>query len=121
MQLDAARAHLLLNARVDNGLTGSIRLPAMLWRGQLLSLEGGFDTHVTLYYPADNDRDTLCVCTPDLLTFLIDEAPLFDAESAAATSWSRVRVRHPAERGATPPHGAATRPRRPAPRWSRGQ
>ncbi len=48
------------------------RLPFTFDRSQVLSLEGDFDQHFTLYCPADYERDALYIFAPDLMSLLID-------------------------------------------------
>ncbi len=80
MQLDRALPHMLLDSRANNGLFGTTNLPAVFRRDQVLSLEGDFDRHFTLYCPKQYERDALYVLTPDLMALLIDEAAPFDLE-----------------------------------------
>ncbi len=80
MQLDRALPHMLLDSRANNGLFGATTLPAVFRRDQVLSLEGDFDRHFTLYCPKQYERDALYVFTPDLMALLIDEAAPFDVE-----------------------------------------
>ncbi len=80
LHLDRALPHMLLDSRANNGLLGSTNLPAVFSREQVLSLEGDFDRHFTLYCPAEYERDALYVFTPDLMALLIDEAAPFDVE-----------------------------------------
>lgn len=80
LHLDRALPHMLLDSRANNGLLGSTNLPAVFSREQVLSLEGDFDEHFTLYCPAEYERDALYVFTPDLMALLIDEAAPYDVE-----------------------------------------
>lgn len=80
LQLDRALPHMLLDSRANNGLFGSTNLPAVFARDQVLSLEGDFNKHFTLYCPKEYERDALYVFTPDLMALLIDEAAPFDVE-----------------------------------------
>ena len=80
LQLDRSLPHMLLDSRANNGLWGSTNLPAVFARDQVLSLEGDFNEHFTLYCPAEYERDALYVLTPDLMALLIDEAAPFDVE-----------------------------------------
>ena len=80
LQLDRAVPHMLLDSRANNGLFGSTNLPAVFARDQVLSLEGDFNKHFTLYCPKEYERDALYVFTPDLMALLIDEAAPFDVE-----------------------------------------
>jgi hypothetical protein len=80
LHLDRALPHMLLDSRANNGLLGATNLPAVFSRDQVLSLEGDFDRHFTLYCPAEYERDALYVFTPDLMALLIDEAAPYDVE-----------------------------------------
>lgn len=80
LHLDRALPHMVLDSRANNGLLGSTNLPAVFSRDQVLSLEGDFDTHFTLYCPKEYERDALYVFTPDLMALLIDEAAPYDVE-----------------------------------------
>ncbi len=71
---------MLLDSRANNGLFGSTNLPAAFARDQVLSLEGDFNEHFTLYCPKEYERDALYVFTPDLMALLIDEAAPYDVE-----------------------------------------
>lgn len=79
LHLDRRLPHMLLDARSNNVL-GMSNLPATFSRDQVLSLEGDFDRHFTLYCPREYERDALYVFTPDLMALLIDEAGDFDVE-----------------------------------------
>lgn len=78
LHLDRRVPHMLLDARANNFLGSN--LPAAFSRDQVLSLEGDFDQHFTLYCPREYERDALYVFTPDLMAQLIDEAGAFDVE-----------------------------------------
>lgn len=80
LQLDRRLPHMVLDARTNNGLFGGTNLPAFFDKDQILSLEGDFDQHFTLYCPKEYERDALYVFTPDLMALLIDEAAPFDVE-----------------------------------------
>ena len=80
LRLDRNLPHMVLDSRANNGLWGSTNLPAVFAREQVLSLEGDFDRHFTLYCPIEYERDALYVFTPDLMALLIDEAAPFDVE-----------------------------------------
>ncbi|MBA4247167.1 MAG: hypothetical protein C0444_02580 [Microbacterium sp.] len=80
LQLDRTLPHMLLDSRANNGIFGSTNLPAAFARDQVLSLEGDFNEHFTLYCPKEYERDALYVFTPDLMALLIDEAAPFDVE-----------------------------------------
>jgi hypothetical protein len=79
IQLERPMPHMILEARANRKLIRS-RLPATFRRSQVLSLEGDFDRHFTLFAPREYERDALYVFTPDLMARLIDEASLFDVE-----------------------------------------
>lgn len=74
LKLDQALPHMMLDATGNRGRT------AILRGEQVLSLEGDFDEHFTLYAPTDYERDALYIFTPDLMALLIDEANTFDVE-----------------------------------------
>jgi hypothetical protein len=78
LHLDRRVPHMLLDAKANNFLGSN--LPAHFSRDQVLSLEGDFDRHFTLYCPREYERDALYVFTPDLMALLIDEAGAFDVE-----------------------------------------
>lgn len=80
LELDRALPHMVLDSRANNGLFGGTNLPASFSRDQVLSLEGDFDQHFTLYCPKEYERDALYVFTPDLMALCIDEAAPFDIE-----------------------------------------
>lgn len=82
VQLDRMLPHMFLDARANNGILGNSNLPVAFRRDQVLSLEGDFDRHFTLYCPKEYERDALYVFTPDLMALLIDEAAPFDVEIA---------------------------------------
>jgi len=78
-KLDRALPHMLLDSTSNNSLFGS-NLPILFRKDQVLSLEGDFDKHFTLYCPREYERDALYVFTPDLMALLIDESAPFDVE-----------------------------------------
>lgn len=78
IKLDRMLPHMILDAKANNFL--GTNLPVSFSRDQVLSLEGDFDRHFTLYCPKQYERDALYVFTPDLMARLIDEAALFDVE-----------------------------------------
>lgn len=81
--LDRKLPHMMLDARAnDAGVLGMRRsnLPVAFSRDQVLSLEGDFDRHFTLYAPREYERDALYVFTPDLMALLIDQTGAFDVE-----------------------------------------
>lgn len=80
LRLERRLPHMVLDARGNNGLFGGSTLPTSFRRNQVLSLEGDFDKHFTLYCPREYERDALYVFTPDLMALLIDESAAFDVE-----------------------------------------
>lgn len=80
LQLDRKLPHMVLDSRANNGIFGGTNLPAFFAKNQVLSLEGDFNKHFTLYSPREYERDALYVFTPDLMALLIDEAAPFDVE-----------------------------------------
>ena len=80
IKLDRAVPHMVLDAKSNNSLFGFSNLPATFNRKQVLSLEGDFDRHFTLYCPNEYERDALYVFTPDLMALLIDESGHLDVE-----------------------------------------
>ncbi len=80
LHLDRSLPHMVLDSRRNNGLFGGTNLPSMFSKDQVLSLEGDFNEHFTLYCPREYERDALYVFTPDLMALLIDEAAPFDVE-----------------------------------------
>ena len=78
--LDRKLPHMILDATANNGLFGVSNLGVPFSKDQVLSLEGDFDRHFTLYCPRQYERDALYIFTPDLMALLIDEAAPFDVE-----------------------------------------
>ncbi|TBN56412.1 hypothetical protein EYE40_02800 [Glaciihabitans arcticus] len=78
--LDRKLPHMVLDATSNNGLFGGSNLGVSFTKDQVLSLEGDFGKHFTLYCPRQYERDALYVFTPDLMALLIDEASPFDVE-----------------------------------------
>jgi hypothetical protein len=70
---------MVLDSKQNNGIFGS-DLPIAFKRDQILSLEGDFDKHFTLYCPQEYEQDALYVFTPDLMALLIDDAGTYDVE-----------------------------------------
>jgi hypothetical protein len=79
LQLDRKLPNMVLDSKENNSLFGS-DLPIAFRRDQILSLEGDFDKHFTLYCPQEYEQDALYVFTPDLMALLIDDAGSFDVE-----------------------------------------
>ena len=95
LRLDRRVPHMLLDAKANNVLGSN--LPAHFSRDQVLSLEGDFDRHFTLYCPREYERDALYVFTPDLMALLIDEAGTFDVE--VIDDWMFVYAQRPLRLG----------------------
>jgi hypothetical protein len=100
LHLDRRLPHMVLDAKANNGLFGASNLPASFDRSQVLSLEGDFDKHFTLYCPRRYERDALYVFTPDLMALLIDHAAPYDVE--IVDDWMFVYSQKPFE--PTSPH-----------------
>jgi hypothetical protein len=79
LKLDRKLPNMVLDSKENNSLFGS-DLPIHFNRDQILSLEGDFDQHFTLYCPQEYQSDALYVFTPDLMALLIDDAGSFDVE-----------------------------------------
>ena len=79
LQLDRKLPNMVLDSKENNTLFGS-DLPITFKRDQILSLEGDFDKHFTLYCPKEYEQDALYVFTPDLMALLIDDAGSYDVE-----------------------------------------
>lgn len=79
LELDRSLPHMVLDAKANNGLFGST-IGIAFSKDQILSLEGDFNEHFTLYCPREYERDALYVFTPDLMALAIDEAAAFDIE-----------------------------------------
>ena len=80
LNLDRKLPNMVLDSKANNGMFGTTNLPATFAKNQVLSLEGDFNEHFTLYCPKEYERDALYVFTPDLMALLIDEAAPFDVE-----------------------------------------
>ncbi len=78
LKLNRMVPNMILDAKSNNFLWTN--LPQTFSRDQVLSLEGDFDKHFTLYCPKEYERDALYVFTPDLMTTLIDHAAGYDVE-----------------------------------------
>jgi hypothetical protein len=79
LQLDRKLPNMVLDSKANNSLFGS-DLPITFKRDQVLSLEGDFDQHFTLYCPQEYEQDALYVFTPDLMALLVDDAGSYDVE-----------------------------------------
>lgn len=83
IRLDRKLPNMVLDSKKNNtnifGVSIS-NLPVILNKKQILSLEGDFDSHFTLYAPNDYERDALYIFTPDLMALFIDKSGDFDAE-----------------------------------------
>jgi hypothetical protein len=82
--MDRNLPNMLLDSKDNNvqifGRTLASNLPVTMKGNQVLSLEGDFDTHFTLYAPKEYERDALYVFTPDVMALLIDSMKGVDAE-----------------------------------------
>lgn len=78
MQLDRELPHMVLQARANTRKNRALTDGVL--RNQVLSLEGDFNSHFTLYAPRAYERDALYVFAPDLMAVMIDEAKYFDVE-----------------------------------------
>ena len=92
LQLDRRLPNMVLDSKENNSLFGS-DLPIRFTRDQVLSLEGDFDRHFTLYCPKEYEQDALYVFTPDLMALLIDDAGSFDVE--IVDDWMFIYPPHP--------------------------
>jgi hypothetical protein len=92
LHLDRRLPNMVLDSKENNSLFGS-DLPIAFKRDQVLSLEGDFDQHFTLYCPQEYEPDALYVFTPDLMALLIDNAGAFDVE--IVDDWMFVYSPHP--------------------------
>lgn len=72
IRLDRKLPHMLLEATAHQRWADG-GLPIAIDRDQVLSLEGDFDRHFTLFAPTDYEPDALYVFAPDLMALLIDE------------------------------------------------
>jgi hypothetical protein len=77
VKLHRSLPHMVLRA-TSNGTSRGI--PGTIDTTQVLSLQGDFNRHFSLYAPKSFESDALYVFTPDLMALLIDEASAFDAE-----------------------------------------
>ena len=93
LQLDRRLPNMVLDAKANNGIFGMSNLPVTLSKDQILSLEGDFNEHFTLYCPKEYETDALYVFTPDLMALLIDDADAFDVE--IVDDWMFVYSRAP--------------------------
>jgi len=62
---------------VAAGIEWATRRVSAEARAQVISLEGDFDRHFTLYAPRDYTTDALYIFTPDVMAALIDHASGF--------------------------------------------
>jgi hypothetical protein len=92
LNLDRKLPNMVLDSKENNTLFGS-DLPITFNRDQILSLEGDFDKHFTLYCPQEYEQDALYVFTPDLMALLIDDAGSFDVE--IVDDWMFIYSPHP--------------------------
>jgi hypothetical protein len=82
IELDRRLPHMIAIAKRKRRAFGGGRqnIAPGLKRSQVLSLEGDFDKHFTLYAPKQYERDALYVFTPDLMVLLIDRLASYDLE-----------------------------------------
>jgi hypothetical protein len=92
LKLDRALPNMVLDSKENNSLFGS-DLPISFTRDQVLSVEGDFDKHFTLYCPKEYEQDALYVLTPDLMALLVDDAGSFDVE--IVDDWMFIYSPHP--------------------------
>jgi hypothetical protein len=92
LKLDRELPNMVLDSKENNGIFGT-DLPIALKRDQILSLEGDFDKHFTLYCPQEYEQDALYVFTPDLMALLIDDAGTYDVE--IVDDWMFLYSPHP--------------------------
>lgn len=71
--------HIVLDSRRNQRVT-AVGAGANLTRSQVLSLEGDFDRHFTVYCPEGYGADTLYFLTPDVMADLVDTASDWDVE-----------------------------------------
>ena len=72
--------NMVLDAKSNNVFGKFTNLPDTFRKDQVLSLEGDFNDHFTLYAPKEYERDALYVFTPDVMAKLIDYGGGFDME-----------------------------------------
>jgi hypothetical protein len=77
LQLSTHLPHIVLHARDGRPDLLSTARPA---NAQILSLEGDFDEHFTLWCPEGYERDALYLFTPDVMARLIDRVRDLDVE-----------------------------------------
>ena len=70
--------HMVLRAKANR--RGKHGLPGVIAKDQILSLEGDFNSHFTLYAPRAYERDALYVFAPDLMALMIDEVAAYEVE-----------------------------------------
>ncbi|MFE5409973.1 hypothetical protein [Microbacterium sp. NPDC056569] len=71
--------HIVLDSRRNQRVT-AIGAGVTLTRSQVLSLEGDFDRHFTVYCPDGYGADALYFLTPDVMADLVDTAHEWDVE-----------------------------------------
>lgn len=72
--------HMVLDAKKNNIFGKISNLTDIFDRTQVLSLEGDFNEHFTLYAPKQYERDALYVFTPDVMAKVIDSGSAYDME-----------------------------------------
>lgn len=80
IQLDRNLPHMILDAKSNNNLKLFSNLPELPAKNQILSLEGNFDSHFTLYAPKQYEQDALYIFTPDVMAKLIEVGQEYDIE-----------------------------------------
>lgn len=71
--------HIVLDSRRNQRVT-AVGAGASLTRSQVLSLEGDFDRHFTVYCPDGYGADALYFLSPDVMAGLVDTAAEWDVE-----------------------------------------
>ncbi len=79
IKLENSLPNIALVSRRRNPFVSDSALQSLV-KSQVLSLEGDFDKHFTLYCPEGYERDALYIFTPDLMALFIDHSSRFDAE-----------------------------------------
>ncbi len=72
--------HMVLDAKKNNLFGKFTNLPTGFSNDQKLELEGDFNSHFTLFAPAQYKTDALYVFTPDVMQAMIDAAHDYDCE-----------------------------------------
>ncbi|HEY1085244.1 MAG TPA: hypothetical protein VGE34_00775 [Candidatus Saccharimonadales bacterium] len=72
--------NMLLDSKHNNLFGTFTSLPNSMKSNQVLSLEGDFDKHFTLYAPVAYKTDALYIFTPDVMAAIIDAGKDYDME-----------------------------------------